>query len=111
MDRVPADVLHQVVHAFLVVGPSNSLPRLAPTHAAIVVAMGIARRARHLGAVDAHVNAPPPPFADERNVPPDRLELPIGGGDAHARSPVTSARVNSRPESSAPISFAVRWMK
>src|SRR6202035_3383700 len=43
--------------------------------------------ARHLGTIDAHVKAPPPLFADERNVPPDRLELPIGGGDAHAQEP------------------------
>src|SRR6267143_3675518 len=88
MDRVPADVLHQVVHAFLVIGPLEE-PAQARAHA-----RGDRGRdgdplgaARHLGAVDANVNAPAPLFADERNVPPDRLELPIGGGDADAQEP------------------------
>src|SRR5258708_6217484 len=84
MERVPADVVHQIVHAGLVAGPFEEPGQAGPDAGGDGGRDGHPlRSSRDLGAVDADVHAAPPLLAHEWNVPADRLELPVGGGQAH----------------------------
>src|SRR5438105_9641982 len=82
MDRIPADVVHQIAHAFLVAGALEQLRQAradaSGDHGGDRGPLG----ADHLRAVDADVDPAALLLADERDVAPDRLQLAIGGGDA-----------------------------
>src|SRR6202521_5998183 len=84
MERVPADVVHKIVHAGLITGPFEELGQAGADAGGNGGRDGHPlRSARDPGAVDANVHAPLPLVAHEWNVPADRLELPVSGGEAY----------------------------